>query len=530
VNESGGKKRSNSQRIGERGEALFALRADDGGLLPNRTERDYGVDFLCQVVGDSDQQGNADVGGAIIGICVRSTASARGRVRLTRKDATQLLKLTFPSMMVVPHLVNAETLYLVLIDADFQVRLYDFLATTKQQLIITTKHCRPWADIRKAVEECTRPGWLEEVRLEVASRRIAPILDATISVHRDQAMNWALVETDDFFNFFDLSSQDDQVFDLVFGASELAVGRLTQLPVTPAIWEAVGPISTTAVLGGLVGEAQEVELEVEGPAGAATAHFWRRGYGKYTGYAHDAGFALAISDPVMDDGRHVHEVRTHIDVDLDVELNGHRDLLQFLRLCRRDSIIRERDSGQRGVEALTFPNLEACADFADMILRVSESAPSLWSVLRLRDVQSPEACTLLSIAHRALTDPAPIQRFGFVIERESTRPNQDYRSVPAQLETPIVARCSTGMVVLWIRSHGLLLTRGRTTHGFRIGQILGVSFEPRAPLVKSTDDPELCTDPTWPTVALGSAPRMTDSNARDWGLEMRVIDHDGVIN
>lgn len=76
-----------SNDIGDEGEDAFRWFARRHGMLPTKLERDYGVDFICQVAGERGQTGARPVLGALAGFSVRSTTRPDERITVTRKDA-----------------------------------------------------------------------------------------------------------------------------------------------------------------------------------------------------------------------------------------------------------------------------------------------------------------------------------------------------------------------------------------------------------------------------------------------------------
>jgi hypothetical protein len=81
-----GKRRSRSQRIGKAGELLFAIWANENGLLPQKVGDDYGVDFFAQI-STPISRGHEDITGRVLAAHVRSVEkAARKRIRLTRED------------------------------------------------------------------------------------------------------------------------------------------------------------------------------------------------------------------------------------------------------------------------------------------------------------------------------------------------------------------------------------------------------------------------------------------------------------
>ena len=115
------KKRTKSQSIGEKGEALFRSFALDNNLLPNKSEYDYGIDFICQFVPNSIS-GTASVSSSYLCVNVKSSNAKRLRTKLNNDDLQTALSSDFPLLFVLVGIKNDE-LYYRFLDNDL---LYSF--------------------------------------------------------------------------------------------------------------------------------------------------------------------------------------------------------------------------------------------------------------------------------------------------------------------------------------------------------------------------------------------------------------------
>jgi hypothetical protein len=123
---SDAKRRAQANRIGAVGEAAFAHLAAREGLLPTKLQEDVGLDFLCQVDEDPHSRRSSTIAPIVIGVSVRSTTSAKGRIVLDRSDAADLLRADFPVCVVLLHEGQSDTAWFAPLDTEFRGRLLDF--------------------------------------------------------------------------------------------------------------------------------------------------------------------------------------------------------------------------------------------------------------------------------------------------------------------------------------------------------------------------------------------------------------------
>ena len=93
-----GKRRSLSQKIGDKAEHQFGAWATDRGLSATLVWKDYGLDFVCQIFQKVPHSTSEEIHGAVLMAQVRGTEGAsRPRIKLNREDAEKLLRQTGPA-------------------------------------------------------------------------------------------------------------------------------------------------------------------------------------------------------------------------------------------------------------------------------------------------------------------------------------------------------------------------------------------------------------------------------------------------
>src|ERR1700761_67301 len=91
------KQRSFAQRVGTAGENQFRLMADRQHLtVAVKVDEDFGVDFMCQAEQTSGQRSVNSIIPAHFGVCVRASTAPDGRIKLSRSDASNMLRYRQP--------------------------------------------------------------------------------------------------------------------------------------------------------------------------------------------------------------------------------------------------------------------------------------------------------------------------------------------------------------------------------------------------------------------------------------------------
>ncbi|MCC7540556.1 MAG: hypothetical protein IT379_30345 [Deltaproteobacteria bacterium] len=338
------KKRSRAQRVGEQGEALFAAAAVEHGLIPQKTTADYGLDYFCQVEGVPDARGVARITGGMIGVAVRSTNKPRPRVVLSRDDADFLLRCNFPVVLALVHVGPkvADPVSVRLLDDAFADVLLEFLATSNDEITVTPAQCAPASTLRDLANRVARPGWTEQLKLHVATRLAGRVLDGPrIECHRSTDGEWTLVETTDFLAQF--LAPPEHIRAAVFGLPARMLGRLSALPLHPAVIEAATFLPHPVAIGGVIA-AHDVTLHVRGPRGTASCAMEARAAGDYLGFSDPCGFSIRVSKATPHEGKMVHFIEAEPDPEDTTDPREHHDLLTFLAHCLPDQTWTVRDT------------------------------------------------------------------------------------------------------------------------------------------------------------------------------------------
>ena len=131
-----GKRRSLSQKIGDKAEHQFGAWATDRGLSATLVWKDYGLDFVCQIFQKVPRSTSEEIHGAVLMAQVRGTEGAsRPRIKLNREDAENLLRQTGPACVVALN-PNTGPVAFRFVDETFSEQLEEFLRTPQASMTL----------------------------------------------------------------------------------------------------------------------------------------------------------------------------------------------------------------------------------------------------------------------------------------------------------------------------------------------------------------------------------------------------------
>lgn len=416
------KQRSFSQRVGTAGENQFRLMADRQHLVvAAKVEEDFGVDFVCQAEQSAGARSTNSVIPAHFGVCVRSTGSVDGRVKLDRSDATNMLRYRQPLVFVLVHLVEAlAPCYFRFLDPEFGAVLSQFLDSGNETMSLTPADCRPESEFRADLLPALKPSATRVTQLALAEIRLGSLVPgATVEVHLDKDGETAIIFADDYFDFFETlpEIQRNSVYKAAFGRPDLFDSRAADLPFKSSIPEALIDAPDRILVAGRIVD-DETTLEISGSAGTAEACFVYSRIGTHFGWVHRDGLALTVGAArPQSDGTFVHETQVFIDDEAEVRLDElSADLCGFLTVAVPNSVMRDVNSSF-SMEVDYF-NLTSLSE----IMWAHGDARKLpgWesSALRLCDLNDPFSLLAIRLLGTWSADPTLFPKLSFYIDFE----------------------------------------------------------------------------------------------------------------
>jgi len=328
-----GKYRSLAQRIGSKGEKLFALWSEDRGLSSTKVDADYGADFWCQVLRPVGNRLAEEATGAIVAVQVKATeGTRRPRVKLDRVDAENLLRQTHATMLIAVQ-PAVSSVHFAFIDEALIDRLNHFLASEARTHSIRLDELKTdGAEFDRSLRYFTRPGTQHRLRIYKAERAIvAAVPGSSVSVHQLAKGGLAVVDVPWFGSALEIDpSEREAVRTQVFEQGRLP-HDLQGIWLKHALLQAADLIDGETLVQGVV-EAH-AELVVQHAGQQASAIFDLRRIADERAYTHAVGLSFVVSDPRRKGGHWVHELQSRVFLGRK-SLGEAGDILPFLRLLR----------------------------------------------------------------------------------------------------------------------------------------------------------------------------------------------------
>lgn len=365
-----GKRRTRSQRIGEKGEALYRAWAVDNGLTSQKIEQDYGVDFFSQIFRPVDSS-IEEVTGSVLAVQVRSVEGIRRkRVKLDRTDAENALRLRIPYCLVAIDVVE-DKVYHRFLDEGFLLDLDEFLHSSRQNLTMGLNSFAHGSDrFRTDLALASEQGYQYRLRILNAEHDItSDIPGTTINVVQDSGYGAAKVNLPWITQAFSVGVEtQDEAAKFVFEKGVLPPPNHPNIRLREVFRDVADIASGPLLLQGSFEEERSLFVEYQG--NRAVAPFALRRIGDERAYIGESGLVLIISDP-----RHVGGLPSH---QLSISLNRvkAKPLLacttskNFLKMLRPGAILNEE--GREGISISNWPNLERIGPAVDAIFSIAD--------------------------------------------------------------------------------------------------------------------------------------------------------------
>ena len=489
------KRRAPSNRVGERGEKKFDAAAADQGLLAAPINNDYGFDFVCQVDEDHDSAEPSGLSGGLVGVSVRATTNAAGRIKLDRADARALLAAQFVSMVALVHLPKrgAESISVRVLDEALRKTLGAFLLSAKDTVSFTPVDFAPIADVRRLLAPALEPGFVQQSRLAAIVSGLEPhIPGVRLAVAQDSDGSWTVVTADNLFSLFagKIDDRQDPRYLTAFGSPSRMPDRLRELDVAPGLVASLEGLPKGLVIIGAT-EHEDAEWTVVDDDGSADCVLSSAETPDHTGWRHAAGWSLVISRPVLRAGSYVHELKAFADPDEELALASEPDLNAFLLRCGRTARVGRKSWGEQPLAAWDFEDMPRYNVFAQWLADAAEIAPAGTHLAFLRDAHDDptmRALHWLSALHR---DPAnPGVRLGFMLGDAEGAPDR-----PCELVLPVLLATAQTSLLVELRCQArMAVGQDGGIAGFQMERVQHVSASELSERANATQFPEFVLD------------------------------------
>ncbi len=496
-----GKRRSRGQRLGELGESIFKTWALENGLIPQKVDHDYGVDFFAQIAAPISRS-LEEMTGSVIAAQIRSVeGGARPRVKLKQVDIESALRVDVPFCLFAVD-IRLKQVRFMFLDESFIRRLHHALhAGTATMSIKFEEFAASSQDFRKLLAQVSRSGYREQLRILKTELKLAGAMPGTrLTLSHSARTGLAHVELPWITQAFDVSSTTrDALAALIFDEGRLPHHHEAGTHLRPELALIQDLVEGPVVLSGRF--ESFVEMAVACGARRLTQPFVLRRLNDESAYVEpDSGLALVVSDARRRNDRYVHEMELRFTN----AQAGPIDSLaskEFLRLLRPGATLNQ--PGRPGMPISWWPNLERIGPAIDALDLVHERLGLDTSGIVLADLRTREFGMTLTLLELLLTgvgleQMAPAFVLGPAAE-QLPKPQQWY---PAGFRVPVIVNFKDKGLVLWIEGTGDLYIAEEVICGFRIRQQSRWEFDVSNVRFSKSDNPEILVKQDWPAVPL----------------------------
>lgn len=451
--ERSAKRRTRSQRIGEKGEALYRAWAIDVGLTSQKVEQDYGVDFFSQVLKDIGK-GIEEVTGMVLAVQVRSVeGNTRKRIKLDRADAENAVRLNIPYCLVAID-VSHGTIHHRFLDETFLRELHEFLCSDHQYLTIRVSSFVSGNDkFRTDLAQASEQGRQYRLRVLKTELKIASdIPGATLHVMQQSGFGVATIHLPWITQAFSIDSETQaKATEFVFDRGRLPPFDHPEIGIRKVFKEVADVTSGPVLLQGFFEE--ERILFVENDGKSYTAPFRLRHVGDERAYVAESGLVLVISGPRVIKGLHSHQLSIRITKTNATPLFKCTTSREFLTNLQPGSVLNE--VGREGIPISNWPNLDKIGPAVDAIFAINASLSIDLEDVLLGDITDEEFGRSISLLH-ALTAGIGVERFlpGFLAGPGREQPYDESNWRRAGFRIPIALNLRNNGIIVWITGRG----------------------------------------------------------------------------
>ena len=515
------KKRTKSQRLGDRGELAFSNAASRVGMIPTKVSNDYGLDFLCMTEQVTSPDKTSEITGNVIGVAVRSTASQKGKVRFKKEDINYLLSCKLPVFLALVHIRGkSEDIYVRLLDEELAMEFANILDSGQNEITFRPSAFQSYEKIPELLKIAQTHGFINSINIAIVSSGLARVLpDVKIELRVNSSGSYSLVRTREFFSQFIANQEESrQALRLAaFGSPRFMKERIINLQLKQDIYKHVKKLPQPVIISGQVVE-KEIRLIAEGSAGIAECTFRSRLADNHLGYVHKSGFSIQFSEAKPHKGKIVHWINVQIDPDDDILLCDYPDLDAFLRMCIPGQKWGNAEDDHRyPVEDCN--QLPLYGSLAHYLRQASRIAPWLLKEISLSEAKSEESLNTLALAGQLSLAPESLSGLGWtMIDQQSVTEEK------AKVLFSTIGNIRENGLVFQLNVDAILFLSDEQIAGFKIVTINEVSIKKANHCFdKKSSYPELVIKKNWPVIQLGPEPKIGSLAPSDWGCEAIII-------
>jgi hypothetical protein len=471
-------------------------------LSPNLVTKDYGLDFICQILQPIPGGRVEEVHGALLAAQVRGTeGGARPRIKLYREDVENLLRQDHAVCVIALNPSNGPVAFRFL-DEAFAKTLEAFRDSTRQSMTLRLDEMDTDPGLfDRTLIELRRPGTQYRMRIDRVRRQLARSFPGSnLSIRSDQGPLNAFLKVPWIGSIFNVATtKKNDVRKIFFETGQFPSAR-SGISMRPEILSLRELADGDVVVAG-IGES-DATLQVESEDEKAGLTFSVRRLGDEFAYTHEVGLTLVHSDGRYSNNEWIHE--------LEVTLFPGEPLLKespavrFLRLLTPRARI---DLGRGRMPLRRWGgSLTAIGPSIAGLLALDRELNIGFGEFRLNDLKNEEVARTLAFANALFVVRARVQEFvpGFLLNSVANADPKDLPSRNVSIKLPIALNFLTHGIIVWVDAEGVCyLDEDGRNAGLQFTGQLGMTAQLHDRFEKSVY-PEVWIDSSMPPLKIGA--------------------------
>ena len=466
------KRRFQSQKIGRSAELIFEKWANENGLVANKQDNDFGIDYICHEMSPVGKTGKTEeISGRTVAVQVKGvSATDRPRIRLDRTDVETALRLRSPYCAVAVEMTKSKVHFRFL-DNETMEQWFDFLASTRQHITIRIDSMKSDAEeFIRDLHHVSRPIFQSHLaELKVLRGITAHAPGAKLSINRGISGESAYVKLPFLHSAFeiDTATEREAFANLLFTPQSLeniyaeTFSRFALRPALQAISELIdGPIHLIAQTE------RSVELFVERDGQRITSTFGLRYVEGERAYIAKSGLVLRITEPQSTPSGKAHQLSFRLASEGAATLPD-SDQIDFLRMLSPGALLNE--VGKPGIK-IEHLGIGQVGGGIQAIERVYKALELPMREVLLSDLADESFAVNIAVVDALIKEPVqyfPIPAFVFGLDEGEDIDETNWK--PCEYTVPIVLKLKVHPFVFWLTGNGEGYIQHDILHGFRMG-------------------------------------------------------------
>ncbi|MCK4643913.1 hypothetical protein KAU32_09825 [bacterium] len=523
------KKITASQKLGIDAEHYIRYFASSElNLLAEKLTNDFGIDFICQIIGKEISPGIKKIPPKFVAFFVRSTLNKKNPyAEINKADAKLFLTCDFPFILVLLY-KHPKKDYCVAFRFQtdgFIKEIINFINSDRETKRISFKNCISDINIIKnEISRMKEPEYLDNIKMNIRKYYLQyAIPESRLQIIQNPDQTYSIIQLanwEDQYNTH-LPKVEEVIMKAAFGKPALISRRLQKLPLKDDLLTAFEYLPTKVLITAPSFETGKiVKLTSNNGEKEVGCDFMYRRTKTHFGYYHQSGLALVISNRELHDGEYVHTTRSQIDEKADTPILKYPKLCAFLENCIGESKI------QFGVEKYTLPtdsfNLQAYGWLVKYLKDLKHFEclnPSLWE---LKD-SCEEDLQSLRILSQLNKNISLFNGWGFVLDKISDKNiGEEFR----KFSLPLCMNIRGGGYIYWLEVEGVLFRNliSGDFCGIKIEKVRNSDLEERNQKFPFNTSPRFKICANWPSICIyPSGNKHLNYNEGDWNINLKWV-------